>query len=244
MYFIDGVTGQRFKTIEAPDPGGTGTGNNAANFAFPWVSKIGTNKNVASQYTDLASCPSPPPNAGELCRSAQIGGPDGIPDIIVGARGVDPRGVKDAGRVYVYDGATFALLKRIDQPPADTTPLAISRAGGTWFGRTALNPSGLPPCEGNGGVGTCETVPIGVERGDLDGGGRPDIVVGASANSENSSTAYPGSHCARTPNALCLAAGRLYIYRGEQIVGTSPNEILDGVVPTGGSAEDITTLKN
>jgi Ca2+-binding RTX toxin-like protein len=244
LYVISGATGERIKTIEAPDPGNLVSGvNNAANFAFPWMSRIGTNK-TAAPFTDLASCPSPPPNAGELCRSATIGPADGVPDIIVGARGVDPRGVVDAGRVYVYDGATFALLKRIDQPPADTTPLAISRAGGSWFGRVALNPAGLPPCAGNGGIGVCDSVSAAVASGDVDAKGRPDIVVSASAHTEDWSTAAPGSQCSLSIGARCEAAGRIYVYHGEDIVGSSPGEILDGVVPTGGTMESIVTIKH
>lgn len=241
IYVISGATGERIKTIESPDPGGAG---NRANFAFPWVSKVGTNRRAPAPFTDIGSCASAPPNAGELCRGATVGAPDGVPDILVGARGVDARGLKDSGRVYVFDGATFALLKRIDAPASDTTALALSRAGGSWFGRTVLNPSGLPPCEGNAGVGSCETVSPEVARGDVDGGGTADLVVGASATTENSASAHPGSHCARTPGATCGAAGRVYVYRGEDIVGSSPGEILDGTVPAGGRPESVTTIRN
>ena len=251
IYIINGVTGERIKTIESPDPGNgnnlTGAAlNNNANFAFPWVSKVGANRKAPQPFTDIGSCPSPPPNAGELCRSATIAGPDGIPDILVGARGVDARGLRDAGRVYVFDGATFALLKRIDQPESDTTAVALSRQGGTWFGRTVVNPSGLPPCEGNAGVGSCETVAPAVARGDVDGGGVADLVIGASSTTENAASAHPGSHCARTssPTAICAAAGRVYVFHGENIVGSSPGEILDGTVPEGGTAENVTRLRN
>ena len=241
IYIISGATNERIKTIEAPDPGGTG---NAANFAFPWVSKVGMNRSAPGPFTDLGSCANRPPNAGEECQSPTVGAPDGVPDILVGARGVDAKGRPDSGRVYVFDGATFALLKRIDQPASDTTDLALSRSGGSWFGRTVLNPAGLPPCEGNAGVGTCETASQAVASGDVDGGGRPDLIVGASSTSEDSTTAAPGSHCARTTGAVCQAAGRVYVYRGENIVGSSPREILDGTVPAGGTAENVTTIRN
>jgi len=241
IYIISGMTGERIRTIEAPDPGGAG---NRANFAFPWVSKVGLNRKAPAPFTDMASCASPPPNTGELCRSQTIGPPDGVPDILVGARGVDARGRKDAGRVYVYDGATFALLKRIDQPASDTTDVALARTGGSWFGRTVLNPAGRPPCEGNAGIGICPTADAGIASGDLNGGGAPDLVVGASSTSENSATAHPDSHCAKTPNATCQASGRVYVYHGEDIVGSSPNEILDGTVPAGGTAESIRTIRN
>ncbi len=244
IYVISGATGERIKTIESPDPGGPGTGNTRANFAFPAFTKVGTSRKAPAPFTDLGSCASSPPNAGELCRSATVGPPDGVPDIVVGARGVDARGLKDSGRVYVFDGATFALLKRIDQPQSDTTDVAISRPGGSWFGRRMLNPAGSPPCEGNAGVGSCETLQRSVDIGDVDGGGLPDLVVSASLTSENAASAHPGSHCARTPRATCGAAGRVYVFRGEDIVGSSPAEHLDGTVPEGGSAESVTTVRN
>jgi hypothetical protein len=241
IFIISGATGERIKTIESPDLGGTG---NAANFAFPWASKVGTNRSAAPTFTDLGSCSSPPPNAGELCRSATVGAPDGVPDILVGARGVDARGLRDSGRVYVFDGATFSLLKRIDQPESDTTPVALSRAGGSWFGRVVLNPAGLPPCEGNAGVGSCETVSAAVAKGDVDGGGVADLVISASATTENSASAHPNSHCARTPGATCGAAGRVYVYRGEDIVGSPTSEILDGTVGPAGGREEVTRIRN
>ena len=241
IYIVSGATGERIKTIEAPDKGDSG---NAANFAFPGFNKIGANRRAPARFTDIGSCTNSPPNAGELCRSATVGPPDGIPDIVVGARGVDARGLKDAGRVYLYDGATFALLKRIDQPASDTTPVALSRSGGSWFGRRMLNLASSPPCEGNAGIGPCETQSPGNDLGDTDGGGLPDLVVSASATSEDQASAYPTSHCARTPQARCQGAGRVYVFRGENIVGSSPSEILDGTVPSGGTAENVTTIRN
>ena len=223
VFVISGADGSLIDTIVAPDGGGTG---NKANFAFPWMSKVGTNR-ASAPFTDLASCPGG--TSGALCPTPTIGPADGVPDILVGARGVDARGLRDAGRVYVFDGKTRALLKRIDQPAADTTPVALSRSGGTWFGRTVLNPAGASGCEGNSSVGPCPSgIPRAVQIGDLDAGGQPDLVIGASATSEDSSSAYPTSHCARTPGSVCQGSGRVYIYRGEEIVGSSPGEILDG----------------
>ena len=240
MFVISGETGRLIDTIVAPDPGGEG---NKANFAFPWVSRVGYNGDASS---DLGSCPGG--TSGQLCALPAIGPPDGVPDIIIGARGVDPRGptTKDAGRSYVYDGVTRALLKRLDQPIEDATPLAIARAGGNWFGRVVLWPAGLPACEGNFGVGPClpesgpGAMPKAVRNGDMDGGGRADIVISASVNSENSATAHPESPCAKSPGASCSAAGRVYIYRGEDIVGSSPREILDGAGP----GETIRKIRN
>ncbi|MDQ3716075.1 MAG: hypothetical protein M3381_08685, partial [Actinomycetota bacterium] len=253
VYVISGATGERIDTIYAPDPdpdatGLTGTNNdNEANFGFPWLSKVGTNQGSSpGEFTDLASCPGASPTTDPdkpLCGGA-VGPPDGIPDILVGARGVDAQGRTDAGRVYVFDGRTRALLKRIDMPPEDVTDLALGdgkRKGGVWFGRTAVNPAGQPGCEGNSSVGPCQPVSRAVQIGDMDADGRPDLVVGASATSEDPSTAHPNSECASaSADAFCSAQGRAYIYRGEDIVGSSPAEILDG----SGSNETVKRLKN
>lgn len=244
VFLMSGETGQLIDTIVAPDNGNptNAAGNNRANFAFPWASKVGHNGDATS---DLGSCPGG--TSGALCSLAAIGPPDGIPEIIIGARGVDPRGIKDAGRSYVYDGATRALLKRIDQPVEDATPFAVNRAGGNWFGRVVLWPAGLPACQGNFGVGACAPLPPAaggipreVRNGDMDGGGRPDIVISASVNNEDSTTANPESPCGQSPGATCLGAGRVYVYRGEDIVGSSPAEILDGV----GANESIRKIRS
>ena len=248
VFVVSGESGALIDTIVAPDPGNpqNAAGNNRAGFGSFWASRIGSNRGGPGSFRDLASCPGG--TSGVLCATA-IGPPDGVPEIVIGARGVDARGLKDSGRVYVYDGATRALLKRIDQPAADTTPLALSTAGGTNFGRTALNPSGLTACEGNFGLGTCPAMPRAVEIGDMDGQGRPDLVIGAPHTVEDSTTAHPASHCAQTPGARCELAGRVYVYRGEEIVGSNPREILDGTTDgqnAGGPVipESFTRIKN
>ena len=209
VFVFSGKTGDRFDTIVAPDAGGAGS---AALFGIPYVGPM----------PDIGSCAGK--TTGQLCTNP-IGPKDGVPDLLIGARGIDVGGITDAGRVYVYDGATRALMKRIDMPPSDRTATGAS-SGGTWFGRVAVVPTGLPPCAGNGGVGTCTTMPTAVRIGDLDSGGAPDIVVGASRYTENDTTAYPTSNCARTAGATCIGAGRAYVYRGEDVAGTDPNAIL------------------
>ncbi|MCA1683832.1 MAG: integrin alpha, partial [Actinobacteria bacterium] len=68
--------------------------------------------------------------------------------------------------------------------------------------------------------------------GDMDGGGQPDIVVGASRYTESNMTAQPGSHCAATPGATCIGAGRAYLYRGESIAGSDPSVTLETALRT------------
>lgn len=214
--FIFSGGGALLDTIVAPDPGGAGTAS--ALFGVPFVDRL----------PDIGSCPGR--TTGQLCTNP-IGAGDGVPEILIGARGVDVGGFNDIGRAYVYDGATRALMKRIDMPPADRTATGIS-AGGTWYGRVVYSPGGLPPCAGNLGIGGCATVSAGVALGDLDGGGAPDIVVGASRYTESPATAYPGSHCAETPGAACVGAGRAYVYRGEEVAGSDPSVTLENAFRT------------
>ncbi|HEV2786188.1 MAG TPA: integrin alpha, partial [Solirubrobacteraceae bacterium] len=201
VYVFSGETGGLIDTITAPDASSVG-GN--AQFGLLGTAKVGVNRG-APPFSDLGSCPGG--SAGATCLSNPIGPPDGVPDLIIGATGVDVGGVTDVGRVYVIDGATRAVLKRIDMPPADR---ALT-AGPAGFGREVLAPEGLPACEGNGGIGPCETMPLSVQIGDMDGGGRPDIVVGARRVNETPASAAPGSHCAAAgPGATCVGAGRTY----------------------------------
>ncbi len=231
VFVISGATGLLIDRIDAPDAGGSG---NRAGFGSFWTSKVGSR---AVTMSDLGSCTGA--RSGAPCPGSAIEPADGIPEIVVGARGVDANGT-DSGRVYIYDGATRALLKRIDMPPADAAaPNALLRGSG--FGRTALNPAGMTACEGNFGVAACPAVPRAVALGDLDGGGRPDLVIGAPQLTESPATAQPGSHCARSPaGTVCEQAGRAYVYRGEDIVGSDPAVILDGRV----QGQAITTIRN
>ena len=211
VFVFSGDTGQLLDTIVAPDPGGAGSNSL---FGVPFVDKM----------PDIGSCAGR--TTGQLCTNP-IGAKDGVPELLIGARGIDVGGFNDIGRAYVYDGATRALMKRIDMPAGDRTATAIS-SGGTWYGRVVFSPTGLPPCAGNQGVGTCPTLPLGERSGDLDGGGAPDVVVGASRYTESPATAAPGSHCAAAqPNATCVGAGRAYVYRGEDIAGSDPSVVLE-----------------
>ena len=61
---------------------------------------------------------------------------DGVNEILVTALGVDVGGVVDQGRAYVFNGATGALVKRIDIPPADAATQVGRKPA---FGRTILS---------------------------------------------------------------------------------------------------------
>lgn len=242
---VSGADGSIIRTIPAPEPetaGGSGvTENRAAGFGF-FVGSIGRNASTPPTLTDLSSCPGGNTDADPFCDAAVVGPPDGVPDIVASALFVDRASpaaadgtAEDIGRVYVIDGATFTVVKRLDMPQADVDDLADeterlqaflppARAR-PWFGRTVLNPIGQAPCAGNFSVGPCPpATPLAVARGDLNGGGLPDVVVGASAYKYDEAT---NPACDDTPAAdTCIRSGRVYMYRGEDIVGTSPDTTL------------------
>ena len=244
---VSGADGSVIRTITAPEPetaSGTGlTENRSAGFGF-YVGSIGRNATAAPPFTDLSSCPGGNTDADPFCDAAAVGPPDGIPDIVASALFVDRASpaaadgvAEDIGRIYVIDGATFTVVKRLDMPQADVDDLAdeterlsaaspLARAR-PWFGRTALSPNGQAPCAGNFGVGSCTPpTPAAVTRGDLNGAGLPDVVVGASAYKYEEAE-WTNPACDDTPAVdTCIRSGRAYMYRGEDIVGTSPNATL------------------
>ena len=110
-----------------------------------------------------------------------------------------------------------------DEPEKLSAASAAARAR-PWFGRTVISPNGQAPCVGNFGIGSCAATPLPVKRGDLNGGGSPDIVVGASAYKYDETT---NPACDDTAAAdVCIRSGRTYMYKGEDIVGTSPDAAL------------------
>ena len=217
VFLISGADGSALRTIAAPDSGGAGT-------ASSFGSYVGS-------IADIGSCPGG--TAGQTCPTATIAPGDGVPDLLITALGVDvpipttSSTLVDAGRAYVIDGATGAILKRIDMPIGDLLE-QLNAPGGAKkpaFGRTILNPSsqyGPTAADLSGPT----TPPLAVRLGDMNGGGMPDIVVSASDYFETGATANPGSQCAQAGAAAqCLQAGRAYVYYGESIAGTDPGVV-------------------
>ena len=188
---ISGASGRVIRVVPAPDVSTEGA---AAAFGR-YVAKI----------DDLASCAAGQP--AQTCPANPIGPGDGVPDMVVGATGVDGTS-RDVGRAYLIDGATGAVLKRIDMPTADAAAqAALSFPARANFGRTVLVPGSPFPA----------SAPTAVKIGDMDGGGRPDIVVGAFGYNETG----PADNPACNPGP-CARAGRVYFYRGEDLMGTNP----------------------
>src|SRR5215210_2139352 len=139
IFEISGADGSTIRSIASPDPDGAGT---KASFG----SYVGS-------IADIGSCPGG--TSGAACTLGTIGALDGTPDVLVTALGVDVGGLVDAGRAYLYDGKTGALLKRIDMPASDIAHQMTAAPGGEpvkpAFGRTVLNPSSQFGPTGAGG---------------------------------------------------------------------------------------------
>ena len=236
IFVMSGADGSHLRTVNAPDTAGdTGTLTSFGSF----VGKL----------PDIASCAGG--TSGAQCPNNPSGGPDGRPEILVSALGVDVGGLQDAGRAYVVDGATGAILKRLQMPAADLADQSAAPGGPKKpaFGRTILNPSSQFGPTGPSGPGT---PPTAVQIGDLNGGGKPDIVVGASDYFETGATAHPDSDCASAPGNECLQAGREYVFYGETIApaasGTDPTAIEDTpdltIKNPAAQADDLTTPVN
>jgi FG-GAP repeat len=225
LHVFSGADGSLIYTVLPPDPDAGGSGDNPDAFGT-FVGRIGTNRSGAP-FTDIGQCPGGAPGAN--CGSPQgtIDTPDGVPDILASAVGVDvDANGDDMGMVYVLDGATGAVLKRIVMPAGDRAEQAQNSptaSQGGAFGRTVISPSGQPPCDGFGGIGSC---PYGatsaVAIGDLDGAGAPDVGVGASdftdAGGGTSDAAAENPLCTLT----CFQTGRYYVFRGEDLAGLAP----------------------
>jgi hypothetical protein len=182
---------------------------------------------------DIGKCQSVG-DAGKDCTASA--NTDNVPDLLVGAPGGDLRSGKgvDLGRVYVLDGATFAVMKRLQvgptptstqQDPDPTVPGAPT-AGTPDFGRSVSSASGMPPCLGSGGIGTCPSFPEHVAAGDVDGGGKPDIVVGAPQYRETQDT-----NPACTHTGACQATGRVYVFKGEDLTAPGTAAGLGACIP-------------
>ena len=254
VFILNGATGALVDTIDPPEENpDTAT---PPTLAFVYVETM----------PDVGSCPGGDgADADKICDAQVVGPGDGIPEIIVGSRNlrvdVDPAdgdgGTRDSGdprlgRGYIFDGATRAVLKRIDMPIADRkAQAAIAGAGvanaNPQFARVMTNPSGLEPCAGEGsvplfdfGVAPCPTKSAGDRLGDVNGDGVPDVVITARNQVERTGPvpggtdpviaeteyAAAGTQCRNVTSPATCTSGKAWVYSGA-IAGTLPSAILD-----------------
>jgi len=233
VFVFDGVTGEHIDTIDPPEknPGGA----NDETLAFVYVETM----------PDIGSCPGGDgADADEICDDTTIGPGDGIPEIITGSRNLKVNATdgstppvnadRNIGRAYVFDGATRAVLKRIDMPQADRMA-QLERSASPQFGRLVMSLQGMAPCAGDAGenngvgVGACPDLPQTVRIGDVNAGGAPDLVITARNFVETGAQAASGSQC-RAVNAASCTSGKAWVYAGEDIAGSDPDEILETAI--------------
>ncbi len=208
IFEISGADGSTIRTISAPD---LDAANPAGNTLPSFGSYVGS-------LPDIGSCTLATP--GATCDDPVIGATDSVPEVLITAIGLDVGGLVDAGRAYILDGDSGAILKKIDMPVADLAEQAGAPGGAKEpaFGRTILNPAS--PYGSQGFSPSAAT-----QIGDMNGGGQPDIIVSASDYFETGVTANTSSPCAANAANECLQAGRSYVYYAEDIVGTNPATI-------------------
>ena len=142
---------------------------------------------------------------------------DSVPEILVAAVGLDlTTESDDEGGVFVIDGGSGAILKRLRTPDGE----ASTDVG---FGRAILSPGGESACAGVGRGGVSQCVYGGspsVQNGDINDAGRPDIVIGAPDYNDTSVTNPACSDGAG--GGMCSRSGRVYVFYGEALLGLSP----------------------
>jgi RTX calcium-binding nonapeptide repeat (4 copies) len=236
VWVYSGGDGSLIHEIPPPDPDAhdPGAGDNGDGF--------GTS---VGRIFDVGSCAAFAGPPGQDCPNTpeEIATRDGVDDLLVTAVGVDvatpgfTTDGSDQGMAYVIDGTSGAVLYRIVMPEADRIEQLTNDPDarqGAAFGRSVISPAGNAPCAGFMGFGTCRHALAGsTAMGDVDGAGTPDIVVGASDFTETTTTS-PDCRDPADPPAIvrCSEAGRVYVYRGEDLEGHAPATPMDAPLYT------------
>jgi Ca2+-binding RTX toxin-like protein len=249
VFVFDGASGAHIDTITPPELNPDANPDPALSFVY------------VETMPDIGSCPGGDgPDADHICDATAVGPGDGIPEILAGSRGLRVNALDPSlaptttdpilGRGYVIDGATRAVLKRIDMPAADRATQAAFAAPAVapQFARVMSSPQALAPCAGdraennNVGTGPCPNVPRSTRIGDLNGDGFPDIVITArnfvetSAEAPDPNAAAAGSQCQNATTAptapVRCTSGKAWTYSGALIAGSDPHTILDTALHT------------
>jgi FG-GAP repeat len=172
---------------------------------------------------DIGRCLVSATKPGDTCTPTST--PDGVPDFLVGAPGANVNNSSsgiDLGRVYVFDGKSRGIMKRIQiAPRTATAPIpGAPIAGKPDFGASVSSLSATAPCLGNGGMTPCPATDR-IAKGDLDGDGVPDIAIGAPLFRED---AESGGACSAPPGEACPPTGRVYVVKGADL--TTSVEVL------------------
>jgi FG-GAP repeat len=176
----------------------------------------GVIESVPPPQTELISNQGAPSGFGtQVATVGDLNG-DGVPEHAVSAPGSDASaGGVDMGLVYVLEGTTHDVIKRI-QIAVDDRP-----GSSPGFGEGLASPAGQPACSGFAGTADCPEAPGSlVALGDLDGGGEPDLVVGAPDYEENAAADTNPTACPFGGPATCPGLGRVYVYSGEAVAGS------------------------
>lgn len=161
--------------------------------------------------TGVGACPALTRGTGDTTSGTRTLANVNLPDATNGQMIVGP-GIPRGARI-VSGGGTATITFQAPGPPTPNGPTATATATGVAL--EASDPR----------------YPQAVRIGDLDGGGQPDIVITARGFPETpgpAGSAFPGSECKTNTTATAnCGAGKIWTYRGEDIVGTSPQTILD-----------------
>jgi hypothetical protein len=226
VVIVSGASGSVIREIPGPSDDVNGNGTEIESTQADPDAPSGFGAAVAS-IGDIGSCTSsatfePGGAPGDYCdlsivpQTDQDTG-DGVPEILVSAPGLDVATESDdRGAVFVIDGATGAILKRLEAPDATTD---------VGFGRALLSPAGETACGGVGlgGISPCVygNSPA-VRQGDLNDGGKSDIVIGAPDFNE---TAATNSACSDgAGGGTCSRSGRVYVFYGEDLRSLPPTQ--------------------
>jgi hypothetical protein len=220
-YVIDGKTRAVLKRIDMPS-----VDRQAA------LARSGANSTQAFART-MASPQGMPPCAGKASENNDTGvGPcpklvTGTGDTTTGQRTITNANLPGAAVGDLLVGPGIPLGARLTAVPPGGTPLTFQAPGNP----TPNGPTATATATGVALQSSDYRYPQAVRIGDLDGGGEPDIVITSRGFPETrgpAGSAAPTSQCFQTTLAggNC-GAGKVWTYRGEDIVGTSPQTVLD-----------------